>query len=207
MGSVQRGVVHGSNSEGPGGNRANNGFLPLGGGSPTVNPANMPEWAAIKSKRLVPARPSGAARSTPRTRIDSRRRCPDAAAGIGDRARQRRRAGQSVPARRVAGDDRRPDRGRGEGEVRDPRGSICQLGGNLPIFIECVKVVALHLRLSLSCTPFDRGVIRLRRANHFPQMGDQLSGDISIRHCQTITCKPRPNLDRLAALRPWLDQA
>ena len=42
MGSVQRGVVKGSNVEGSAGNRANNGFVPLGGGAPTVHPANMP---------------------------------------------------------------------------------------------------------------------------------------------------------------------
>ena len=40
MGSVQRGVVRGSNKEGPGGDGRNNGFLPLGGGAPTVRPAN-----------------------------------------------------------------------------------------------------------------------------------------------------------------------
>jgi hypothetical protein len=42
MGTVERGVVRGSNREGPGGDGRNNGFLPLGGGAPTVRPANMP---------------------------------------------------------------------------------------------------------------------------------------------------------------------
>ena len=36
-----RGVVKGSNMEGAGGDRRNNGFLPLGGGAATVHPANM----------------------------------------------------------------------------------------------------------------------------------------------------------------------
>jgi hypothetical protein len=39
MGMVERGVVRGSNKEGPG-DRRNNGFLPLGGGASTVHPAN-----------------------------------------------------------------------------------------------------------------------------------------------------------------------
>jgi hypothetical protein len=42
MGQVQRGIVRGSNKEGPGGDGRANGFLPLGGSSPTVHPANMP---------------------------------------------------------------------------------------------------------------------------------------------------------------------
>jgi hypothetical protein len=41
MGTVERGVVRGSNKEGPSGDRRNNGFLPLGGDDATVQPANM----------------------------------------------------------------------------------------------------------------------------------------------------------------------
>ena len=40
MGAVQRGVVKGSNEEGRGGDHRANGYLPLGGGAPTVHPAN-----------------------------------------------------------------------------------------------------------------------------------------------------------------------
>jgi hypothetical protein len=40
MGTVERGVVKGSNKEGPGGDGRNNGFLPLSGGAATVHPAN-----------------------------------------------------------------------------------------------------------------------------------------------------------------------
>jgi hypothetical protein len=40
MGAVQRGVVKGSNKEGPGGDSRANGYLPLGGGAATVHPAN-----------------------------------------------------------------------------------------------------------------------------------------------------------------------
>jgi hypothetical protein len=42
MGQVQRGVVRGSNKEGPGGDGRMNGFLPLGSGAPSVYPTNMP---------------------------------------------------------------------------------------------------------------------------------------------------------------------
>ncbi len=42
MGSVQRGIIRGSNQQGPGGDRRNNGYLPLSGGASTVHPANMP---------------------------------------------------------------------------------------------------------------------------------------------------------------------
>lgn len=42
MGQVERGVVKGSNQQGPGGDRRNNSFLPLGGGAATVHPSNMP---------------------------------------------------------------------------------------------------------------------------------------------------------------------
>ena len=42
MGQVERGVVRGSNQEGPGGDRRNNGFMPLSGGAATVHPSNMP---------------------------------------------------------------------------------------------------------------------------------------------------------------------
>ena len=41
MGNVQRGVVKGSNKEGPAGNGKTNGFLPLSGGASPVNPPNM----------------------------------------------------------------------------------------------------------------------------------------------------------------------
>ena len=41
MNSVQRGVVKGSNKEGPGGDGRNNGFMPLSGGASPVNPPNM----------------------------------------------------------------------------------------------------------------------------------------------------------------------
>lgn len=41
MGTVQRGVVKGSNGEGRGGDHRANGYLPLGGGAPTVHPANQ----------------------------------------------------------------------------------------------------------------------------------------------------------------------
>lgn len=41
MGKVERGVVRGSNQEGPGGDKRNNGFLPLGGGAGSVHPANQ----------------------------------------------------------------------------------------------------------------------------------------------------------------------
>ena len=40
MGKVERGVVRGSNKEGPGGDLRNNGFLGLAGGASTVHPAN-----------------------------------------------------------------------------------------------------------------------------------------------------------------------
>jgi hypothetical protein len=40
MANVERGVVKGSNQEGAGGDRRNNGFLPLGGGGSTVRPSN-----------------------------------------------------------------------------------------------------------------------------------------------------------------------
>ena len=39
--AVQRGVVKGSNKEGPGGDDRNNGFLGLSGGASTVHPANQ----------------------------------------------------------------------------------------------------------------------------------------------------------------------
>ena len=39
--AVQRGVVRGSNKEGPGGDHRNNGFMPLSGGAGTVHPSNM----------------------------------------------------------------------------------------------------------------------------------------------------------------------
>ena len=51
-GPVQRGVVKGSNKEGPGGDGRTNGYLPLGGGASTVHPANMPVPAAT-AKRLA----------------------------------------------------------------------------------------------------------------------------------------------------------
>jgi len=38
--SVQRNVVKGSNQEGPGGDKRNNGFMGLGGSGSTVRPAN-----------------------------------------------------------------------------------------------------------------------------------------------------------------------
>jgi hypothetical protein len=41
MANVERGVVHGSNKEGPGGDRRANGFMPLSGSAATVHPANM----------------------------------------------------------------------------------------------------------------------------------------------------------------------
>jgi hypothetical protein len=41
MANVERGVVKGSNREGPGGDGRNNGFLPLGGGAATVRPSNQ----------------------------------------------------------------------------------------------------------------------------------------------------------------------
>ena len=41
MGQVQRGVVRGSNQEGPGGDKRNNSFASLAGGASTVHPANM----------------------------------------------------------------------------------------------------------------------------------------------------------------------
>ena len=40
MGQVERGVVRGSNKEGPGGDGRNNGFMPLTGGASTVHPWN-----------------------------------------------------------------------------------------------------------------------------------------------------------------------
>jgi hypothetical protein len=49
MGQVQRGIVRGSNKESPSGDGRANGFLPLGGSSPTVHPANMP--GAIGDRR------------------------------------------------------------------------------------------------------------------------------------------------------------
>jgi hypothetical protein len=49
MGQVQRGVVRGSNKEGPGGNLKNNGFLPLGGSALTVRPVN--QLSAIGDQR------------------------------------------------------------------------------------------------------------------------------------------------------------
>jgi hypothetical protein len=41
MGSVQRGVVKGSNKEGKGGDGRSNGFLPLGGGAGAVSGPNQ----------------------------------------------------------------------------------------------------------------------------------------------------------------------
>ena len=41
MGQVERGVVRGSNKEGPGGDGRNNSFASLAGGASTVHPANM----------------------------------------------------------------------------------------------------------------------------------------------------------------------
>jgi hypothetical protein len=41
MGQVERGIVRGSNREGPGGDRRDNGYLPLAGHPSTVHPANM----------------------------------------------------------------------------------------------------------------------------------------------------------------------
>jgi hypothetical protein len=41
MANVSRGVVKGSNQEGAGGDRRNNGFMPLSGGAATVHPANV----------------------------------------------------------------------------------------------------------------------------------------------------------------------
>ena len=38
--AVERGVVRGSNKEGPGGDGRKNGFLPLAGGAGTVHPSN-----------------------------------------------------------------------------------------------------------------------------------------------------------------------
>jgi hypothetical protein len=52
--AVERGVVRGSNMEGPGGNRKNNGFLPLGGGASTVHPANMPGAAGDRRMGSFP---------------------------------------------------------------------------------------------------------------------------------------------------------
>ncbi len=54
MGQVQRGVVRGSNREGPGGDGRNNGFLPLGGGAPTVHPANIPGGAGDRRNGSFP---------------------------------------------------------------------------------------------------------------------------------------------------------
>lgn len=54
MGQVQRGVVHGSNKEGAAGDRRMNGFLPLGGGAPTVHPANMTDTGGDRRNGSFP---------------------------------------------------------------------------------------------------------------------------------------------------------
>ena len=72
MGQVERGVVHGTNVQGPGGNLKNNGFLPLSGGAGTVHPSNMgiggdagtarSRWRRDRRKMSAPqsqARPPG----------------------------------------------------------------------------------------------------------------------------------------------------
>jgi hypothetical protein len=41
MGQVERGVVRGSNKEGPGGDGRANSFASLAGGAPTVHPSNI----------------------------------------------------------------------------------------------------------------------------------------------------------------------
>ena len=45
--------------EGPGGNRKNNGFLPLGGGASTVHPANMPGAAGDRRMGSFPLGSTG----------------------------------------------------------------------------------------------------------------------------------------------------
>jgi hypothetical protein len=54
MGQVQRGGVRGSNREGPGGDGRMNGFLPLGGGAPTVHPANVMSAGSDKRNGSFP---------------------------------------------------------------------------------------------------------------------------------------------------------
>ncbi len=54
MGTVERGVVKGSNQEGAGGDRRNNGFMPLSGGAATVRPSNMTGAAGDRRAGCMP---------------------------------------------------------------------------------------------------------------------------------------------------------
>jgi hypothetical protein len=53
------GIIKGSNREGPGGDRRNNGFLPLSGGAPTVHPANRTDTAGDRRNGSFPLGASG----------------------------------------------------------------------------------------------------------------------------------------------------
>jgi hypothetical protein len=59
------GIIKGSNIEGPGGDRRNNGFLPLGGGAPTVHPANRAGAGGDRRMGSFPLGASGSLGVTP----------------------------------------------------------------------------------------------------------------------------------------------
>ena len=98
---VQRGVVKGSNMEGPAGNKKNNGFMPL-----PAAPARSTRrtWAPGGDKRngSFPLSAGGPMTNPPRPPVQRRpgRHADDA---VPDRARQGRRTGQPVPAGRGRG--------------------------------------------------------------------------------------------------------
>jgi hypothetical protein len=70
MANVERGVVKGSNQEGAGGDRRNNGFMPLGGGASTVHGSNMPTAGGDRRAGSFPLGATGAAITPPNHRFD-----------------------------------------------------------------------------------------------------------------------------------------
>ncbi len=70
MANVERGVVKGSNKEGPGGDDRNNGFLPLAGGASTVHPANEARVGGDRRSGSFPLSESMGAVQPPNHRFD-----------------------------------------------------------------------------------------------------------------------------------------
>ena len=92
---VERGVVRGSNKEGPGGDDRNNSFLPLGGGPATVHPANMPGAAGDRRNGSYPL--TGGAPTVMPPNADKFRFNPDQVIGTGQPPSQVEPGMGSVP--------------------------------------------------------------------------------------------------------------
>jgi hypothetical protein len=70
MANVERGVIKGSNQEGAGGDRRNNGFLPLSGGAAAVHPANMPGAQGDRRNGSFPLGATGERITPPNHKFD-----------------------------------------------------------------------------------------------------------------------------------------